>query len=82
MPILDSILPPNLHPVARHSLNFLVIFHIIAFAVYLYVLIRDYIRARKLNAIDDLIEEEETKGDGKKSKGDKRHTKKKGPKQE
>lgn len=54
--VLDSILPPNLDPIWKNLLNGLFVFHILAFLLYLFVMIRSYVKARRLMAVDDLIE--------------------------
>ena len=44
MPILDSILPQTLHPMVKHAINGLVIFHVLAFLVFVILLVRSFMK--------------------------------------
>lgn len=44
MPILDSILPETLHPMVKHAINVLVVFHIIAFLAFVVLLVKSFMK--------------------------------------
>jgi len=71
MPVLDSILPETLDPTVKHVINFLVIFHLLAFFVFVYLLARSLTKSSSDTFRDQVKDfEKKTKADQNKKKKD------------